>query len=457
MKKIYLLTWLWILVFGTVSRIPAKAAIDPALDSTLQHCIDSLLAYYQMKGISAAAYIPGQGMWQGVTGVSHATVPIDTDMIFSMGSITKTFIATEIFKLIDAGQLTLEDTIGSLLPPMDYVRGDIKIRHLLQHKSGLAEYLGMDWQNAMFADPYRIWSGAEALDSFLTPATGAPGAPYYYRNTNYVLLGMVIETLTGDSLHHVLRNNLFTPLNLDDTYMYVFDSYPNPVPHMWSAPNFDPNLATDSWNNPRISASSSTSAPGGLYATAEDLAWWGYNLYSGNVISTASLNDMLSFVTVNASYYNGYGLGSMRFPFNGRTYWGHAGNFWGYASCMAYYPQDSISVAVLINIDSYGSSVCMPLIDAIVNQLTTDIKSDKIENAFTLYPNPASSQVAVCSGQLAIESIEIFNSIGTEMKTKTISTDLNKMIVDISDFYPGIYFVRVHTVNGSEVRKLIVE
>src|SRR6187397_1220740 len=100
----------------------------------------------------------------------------------------------------------------------------------------------------MFADPYRIWSGAEALDSFLTPATGVPGAPYYYRNTNYVLLGMVIETLTGDSLHHVLRNNLFTPLNLDDTYMYVFDSYPNPVPHMWNAPNFDPNQATDSWN-----------------------------------------------------------------------------------------------------------------------------------------------------------------------------------------------------------------
>jgi len=285
MKKIYLLKFLCLFVFLGATRTPVKASVDPALDSTLQHCLDSVLAYYQMKGISAAAYIPGQGMWQGVSGVSYGTVPIDSDMVFNIGSITKTFISAEIFKLIDAGVLTLDDTIGSLLPPKNFVRGDIKIRHLLGHRSGLAEYLGIDWQNAMLADPYRIWSDEEALDSFLTAATGVPGGSFNYRNTNYVLLGIIIESLEGDSLHNVLRNNFFTPLNMDDTYMYVFEQRPNPIPHMWSAPNFDPNQATDIWSIPRISASSSSSAPGGLYATAADLAWWGYNLYSGNVIS----------------------------------------------------------------------------------------------------------------------------------------------------------------------------
>jgi D-alanyl-D-alanine carboxypeptidase len=457
MKKIYSLTFSCVIIFLTITHTPVKAAIDPALDSTLQHCLDSVRAYYQMKGVSAAAYIPGQGMWQGVSGVSHATVPIDTDMVFSIGSITKTFIAAEIFKLIETGVLTLDDTLGSLLPPMNFVRGDIKIRNLLGHRSGLAEYLGIDWQNSMFADPYRIWSGEEALDSFLTAATGVPGGPYNYRNTNYVLLGMVIESLEGDSLHHVLRNNFFTSLNMNDTYMYVHEQLPNPIPHMWNAPNFDPNQATDSWSIPRISASSSTSAAGGLYATAADLAWWGYNLYSGNVISPASLSDMLSFVTVSSSYYNGYGLGCMRFPYMGRTYWGHAGNFWGYASCMMYYPQDQICVTTLINIDCYGSNAARPLMNELVNQLINTVESYQNNNSIDVYPNPANSRFTIGSSKFPVEAIEIFNSIGEKMTANIISTDTNKMIVDVEDFNPGIYFVKAISKNGIVVRKLIVD
>src|SRR5690242_20597006 len=130
--------------FVLLIRTPVKASIDPGLDSTLQHCQYSVLAHYELKGISAAAYLHGHGVWQGLSGVSHDSVPIDSDMVFSIGSITKTFISAEIFKLIEAGQLSLDDTIGSLLPPRNYVRGDIKIRHLLGHRSGLAEYLGID-------------------------------------------------------------------------------------------------------------------------------------------------------------------------------------------------------------------------------------------------------------------------------------------------------------------------
>src|SRR5690348_12195410 len=114
MKKNYLLIFSWLFIFQTTTPVHSTAAVDPALDSALQHCIDSILAHYQMKGLTAAAYIPGQGMWQGVSGVSYATVPIDTDMVFSMGSITKTFIAAEILKLVEAGQLSLDDTLGAL-------------------------------------------------------------------------------------------------------------------------------------------------------------------------------------------------------------------------------------------------------------------------------------------------------------------------------------------------------
>jgi len=166
---------------------------------------------------------------------------------------------------------------------------------------------------------------------------------------------------------------------------------------------------------------------------------------------------MTTFLTVSSSYYNGYGLGCMRFPYMGRTYWGHAGNFWGYAACMMYYPQDSICVTALINIDCYGSNASRPLIDALLNDIATAIHEQKAKEDFVLYPNPVSSQFAVGSLQLAIETIEIYNSIGEKMTTKVISTDPNKMIVDVSDFSPGIYFVKIISENASIIRRLIVD
>jgi D-alanyl-D-alanine carboxypeptidase len=459
MKRHLMLKALLPVVFMLNFSVPAHASIDPDLDSTLQHCIDSLRIYYQLKGITAAAYIPGQGMWQGVTGVSYGAVPIDSSMILNMGSITKTFISAEIFKLIEAGQLSLNDTIGALLPPFNFVNPGITIRQLLSHRSGLAEYLNSGWQNSVNSDPYRIWNATDALDTFLTAPDGIPGAPFAYRNTNYALLGLLIESMKGDSLHNILRNDFITPLNLDDTYMEVFEQYPNTVPHNWSTPTLDPNQAWDAWNVPRIAASSSTEAAGGLFTSAADLAWWGYNLYSGNVISDSSISEITTFNTVAGGYFNGYGLGCMRFPYQGKTYWGHAGNFFGFAACMLYYPQYGVSVAVLINIDSYGSNVAKPLINFIVNDLTTGIHAPEGAMTFTLCPNPASGQLAVRSSRFAIRSIEIYSPFGEKvLDVQATSAGIQcQTYIDVSRLSPSVYFVKVETEKGSAVQKLIIQ
>lgn len=455
MKKFYLSSVLSLWVFSFSFR--AHASVNPALDSALQHCIDSLLVNYQLKGITAAAWIPGQGMWEGVTGVSYGAVPIDSDMTLNIGSITKTFVSSEIFRLIEAGQLSLDDSIGGVLPPVNNVPSGITIRQLLGHHSGLAEYLNTAWQNSINADPYKVWSDAEALDSFLTAPTGIAGEPFAYRNTNYALLGMVIELLKGDSLHHVLRNDFITPLGMDDTYMEVFEQFPNTVPHNWSTPTLDPQLAWDAWNVPRTSASSSTEAAGGLFCTAADLAWWGYHLYSGNVISDSSLSEMLTFTPVGGGYFNGYGLGCMRFPYNGRTYWGHAGNFFGFAACMLYYPQDSISVAVLINIDCYGSNVAKPLINTIVNALITGIDEHPINERVSIFPNPVRDRFTVHHAECPIEKAEVYNVLGEKIDARQYSIDNSSITVEVADLDPGIYFVKVTTVNGSKAEKVIIE
>ena len=462
MKRIYTRFILVFTLLFALNTAPAAASIDPGLDSSLQHCIDSLRVYYQLKGITAAAYIPHQGMWQGVTGVSYGAVPIDSDMILNIGSITKTFIASEIFKLIEAGQLSLDDSIGALLPPVNNVPSGTKIRYLVGHRSGLAEYLNASWQNSVNTDPYRIWDAADALDTFLTGAPGVQGGGFAYRNTNYALLGMVIESLKGDSLHTVLRNDFLTALSMNDTYMEVFEQYPNTIPHNWSTPTLDPQLAWDAFSVPRIAASSSTEAAGGLFATASDLAWWGYNLYSGNVISDSSLSKMLTFYNVAGGYFNGYGLGCMRFPYNGRTYWGHAGNFFGFAACMLYYPQDSISVAVLINIDCYGSNVAKPLINTIVENLTTSINKLDADRSFEIFPNPARNKFTIHNSQCTIDEIDIYNLVGRKVGSMHYAVGNEEPTIDISNLSPGIYFVKVLTdpdsyLEGSSVQKLIIQ
>lgn len=454
MRKNYFFTILVsILLMLQFQKVTAQQGISPSLDSTLQHCIDSLRIAYQLKGITAAAYIPGSGMWEGVSGVSYSNVAIDSSMILNIGSVTKTYVAAEIFKLIESGQLLLDDSIGGILSPVNYVNPNITIRQLLGHKSGLAEYLNTSWQNAMNANLYKVWYAPEALDSFLTAATGVPGSAFAYRNTNYELLGMIIETLTGDSLHHVLRNNFITPLNLNDTYMEVFEQYPNTVPHNWSTPSLNPNLAVDSWNVPRIALSSSTEAAGGLFATASDLAWWGYNLYSGNVINNSSLSEMLTFTNVGGGYFNGYGLGCMRFPGNGRTYWGHAGNFFGFAACMLYYPQDSITVAVLINIDCYGSNIAKPLINEVINNLPTGLQGQESTTSFLVYPNPTASVLHIVSNQnrSQIVKTELYNMIG---KMTDQYTDMDK--INLTGLENGIYFLKIFSGNSVHTEKIIV-
>jgi D-alanyl-D-alanine carboxypeptidase len=390
-----------------------------------------------------------------VTGYSYGTVPIDSSMLFSIGSITKTFVAAEIFKLVDNQQITLDDSVHSLLPPMTYVNPDITVRQLLGHKSGMADYLNPTWENSMFSNPLRMWYTPEVLDSFLTAPLGPPGSPWNYVNANYVLLGMIIEAQNGDSLHTVLRNDFLTPFSLNKIFMEMFESYPDSIPHNWAAANLNPANATDVSYVPHEALWSSVEAAGGYFAKASDLAKWGYHLYSGNVISNNSLTEMMTFTPVSSSYFNGYGLGSQRFPYLSRIYWGHAGNYFGYAACMLYYPQDSICVAVLINQDCIAANVAKPLMNIIANSLASGIADQQSMNGVSVFPNPANSVLTI---SLPAESenctIELFGLAGNlllQQQATGITATLNT-----AELSEGIYLLRVSSAGAAFTQKVMV-
>jgi D-alanyl-D-alanine carboxypeptidase len=433
--------------------VRSQSGIDPALATALQNSLNSIRTNLQVKGISAAAYIPGQGIWKGVTGVTYGSMPIDTNMLFSIGSVTKTFVATEIFKLIENGQLSLNDSVHSLLPPIQNVDPNITVRQLLGHKSGLADYLNVNWENGMFADLYRIWYQPAVLDSFLPAPLAAPGGAWNYINTNYALLGMIVEAKTGDSLHTVLRNDFLSPLGLNNTHMEVFELYPNPIAHNWAGPIANPAAATDESSTPHEALWSSVSAAGGYFSDPTDLVKWGYNLYSGNVLSQSSLAEMLTFTNVGGGYFNGYGLGSMRFPGNGRTYWGHAGNYFGYAACMLYYPQDSICVALLINQDCYAAVGAKTFIHAAITNAAVGLKETAIKNELTVFPNPSDAgfTVAVEKGEYRIE---LTDALGKVVHADTFSGTVYKLNSEL--LREGVYQLKLYSDKGSVSEKIVV-
>jgi CubicO group peptidase (beta-lactamase class C family) len=450
----HVLTVTYAAILFTPLKVTAQIS-DTSIANPLQRSLDSLRIRYDVKGISAAAYIPGKGIWKGVTGISHQAVAIDNSMLLSIGSITKTFVAAEIFKLVEAGQLSLNDNVGSLLPSIANVDPSINVRQLLNHTSGMGDYLNGNWEQAMFTDLTKIWYYPDALADFCNPPTSAPGGPWNYANSNYSLLGMIIEAKKGDSLHRVLRQDFLQPLQLDHTHMEVFEHYTNTIPHNWVSPTLSPSMAVDSFTTPHQALWSSVEPAGGYFSDASDMAIWAHELYSGNVISSSSLNDMLTFTSVAGGYFNGYGLGAMRFTANGRTYYGHGGNYYGYASCMLYYPQSGISVAVLINQDCIATYEARSLMNNLINRITTGVSDTKEQVSFSVYPNPASNLLNVeLPPSINPSHITVTDLLGRELIH--IMSRPDGTLIDLRDISSGNYFVTVSNNNGKITKRFAV-
>jgi len=445
-----------LLVRVLIGSVSAQAQIDPQLADSLQSKLNDLWFTKGVKGISAAVYIPGQGMWKGVAGYSYASIPIDTNMLFSIGSVTKTFVATEIMKLEEEGLLDIEDSIKDYLPPHPYIDSTIKLRHLLNHTSGMGEYLGTPWQNAMFANLTRRWGIQETFDTFSTPKAFTHGASWSYTNTNYLLLGLIIESLRHDSLHHVLRQHYLDPLGLDEIYMHILEPFSNPMPHNWANANMTPGSGMDVSSYAHDAMWTSIEPSGGMFSTAGDLAMWGYKLYSGQVITTASLAKMENFVNLSG-YNNGYGLGCMRFRFNNRNYYGHGGNFFGYAASMFFNPADSVTLTMLVNEDCLSPTIAAELFNTLIKTIKLNTPGMRADDLFAIYPNPASGELTVGVGALPAAGgvLSIYSVSGNVVHTENIRGN-SQVNFSVTDLPAGMYFCELLSEKGKKVQKLVV-
>jgi len=338
----------------------SRSPTDPsaALADRFQAALAEELAEYGGIGASAALWIPGEGLWCGTAGISHEGVPVSTDMAFGIASTTKPFTAALILQLAEEGRLTLEDTLDDWLPAFDHIDGTITIRQLLGHTSGifnLTEHPGI--ADSVGADMARVWPLEEAVRTFVLEPHCAPGAGWYYSNTNYLLLGMIIEAATGSDLAAEYRTRFFAPLGLERTFLSVREAVTGPVAHPWDDIT-DSGFLEDLSGYPWEAYLSLRLTSGGIFSTPRDVVTWSRALFEGDVLEPASLAQMLTFgptVPGEGSAGLNYGLGvdELVSYLDGQRAIGHDGNIFGYRSLMKYLPDSGIHISVLMNQQDY--------------------------------------------------------------------------------------------------------
>ncbi len=371
--------------------------VDSTLSIALQNMLDEGVSALGLMGVSAAVIVPGQGEWVGASGMSDPVAgdSIRPEMIFSAGSITKNIVAVLMLKLAEEGLLTLEDSLGQWLSSYPNIDGGITIRQLLNHSSGLYNFTEHPaYEATLFADLTREWAPEEIITTFVDAPYFPPGAGQEYSNTNYVLAGMIIELATGAEVSSVLRDRFWTPLNLNSTFFAVEEQIVGEVAHGWIDLDGD-GVLEDISPFPITAFLSAIWTSGAIFSTAEDIAHWGQALFGGQVITQASIDELVDFIPGV-----GYGLGTFNVELQGRELWGHDGGGVGYNSLLLYDPQDGICISVMLNIDESslpvpGSNVIIlnALLGVVLEYIVTGIDSpvSEVPLAFELhqnYPNP---------------------------------------------------------------------
>ncbi|WP_409175271.1 serine hydrolase domain-containing protein [Brevibacillus fortis] len=300
-----------------------RNSVKQAMRDTLQLGIPGILAKTSEDGKT----------WGYAAGVSNLSTkkPMETDFRFRIGSVTKTFTATVVLQLAGENRLNLDDSIEKWLPGViqgnGYDGNQITIRQILNHTSGIAEYLRS--KDADMMNPQKSYTAEELVKIGLSlPPDFAPGKGWSYSDTGYVLLGILIEKITGNSYAEEIENRIIEPLELSNTFLPGNSSVIPGTKHArgYFQPDGASELKDVTYYNPSIASSA-----GDMISTADDLNKFFSYLLSGKLLKEQQLKQMLTTVPTGSAEISGYGLGiyETKLP-NGVSIWGHTGSIPGF-------------------------------------------------------------------------------------------------------------------------------
>ncbi|MFE6056834.1 serine hydrolase domain-containing protein [Kitasatospora sp. NPDC056446] len=307
---------------GHIDRTAAHAALAALTD--LGYSTSAL----------AAVREDGRLVWRDATGVADLATraPADPEGRFRIGSSTKTFVATTLLQLVGEHRLDLDDHLESLLPGIVPNSTGITVRQLLNHTSGVADYTkdpAFDfyqpgWLTTGRFTSYSLRDLVGIADRY--PPTFAPGQDWKYSNTNYILVAMIIEKLTGHSWSDEVTRRIIRPLHLTGT------SLPGDLPFI-PGPHAHGYLKTATGPVDVTLLNPSMAGPsGGAVSTTADLTAFLRALFGGRLLRPAELAAMQQTTTHGEG--RTYGLGIQRMDTPCGPVWGHAGGIPGYLNTM---------------------------------------------------------------------------------------------------------------------------
>lgn len=318
--------------------------VNLATTDQMRFIADSVIQTTKVPGLVALVVDKKRGInWMYTSGLANLSdqTPMNSGYVFRIGSNTKTFTGTVLLQLAEEGKLSLDDTLSKYFP--NYPKADaITVAMLCNMTSGIRDYTrNALWGNIMEATPARRWTPQELMDwAFSENFLFEPGTGFSYSNSNTILLGMIIEKITGNSLEAEIRQRITRPLQLTQTALVTSGTgFPGPHARGYYEGSFVAgNDQTETYDYSYIWAA------GAAYSTPRELQRYVEALVGGELLSPAMqkkrLEDMRELAPRLA-----YGLGLFRRG----SFYGHNGTVTGYSSSMYHSNLHDCTVIIYFN------------------------------------------------------------------------------------------------------------
>jgi D-alanyl-D-alanine carboxypeptidase len=333
--------------FADIQQDPVSEGAAEAFQAALTEMADG-------AGM-AVTVMTGDGTWSGATGKADGVRDVRVDDQFAIASLTKPVVAAQMMQMVEDGDLALDDLAADHLPQdLHFDTNGATIRDLLSQHSGIPDYYPAVHER-LEDDRLRVWTPADLLD--LVPADRAPaGETFDYTDTNYLLLGLVIEQVRGRPIAEVLRDGV---LSIDGVERLIYQ--PSEVPTEPMAMPYGGSteiLETGGGYLPSLAHVTSDGPGAAMASDSMSLARWWRAFCAGEIVSQASMTEMTTF-------RDRYGLGLYNPGDPYAQVVGHTGQHDGYVSWAGCLPEDGSVVVVLTNhvVDDIGA-MARPLVDA---------------------------------------------------------------------------------------------
>ena len=357
--------------------------------AALQKKLDDWHAKASFPGVTLGVTLAdgtSYGLATGFSDRAKKTPMKPTDMMLA-GSVGKTWVSAIAMRMVADGKIDLDAPISKYLGKEEWFSrlpnaADIKVRHLMNHSSGLVRYeFNPKFVEDLKKNPYKVWKPEEQISYlFDTKAAFKAGEGWDYSDTNYIVLGMIIEKVSRKTYYSLAIKHLLEPLKLNRTIPQTGPELPGLIPGYAGAQNpfggEDEVLKDGKFVfNPQFEWTG-----GGMVSNSIDLSRWAKDLYEGKAFDKRLLPQYLDGVPAKLGPNAKYGLGVIIRPTRAGLTYGHSGFFPGYITDMMYHPESGIAVAIQVNSSVFrdiGRNPAGILIEALEVLTTKDTKKTK--------------------------------------------------------------------------------